>query len=363
MKIFLIVVAGVVVGVLILAALALAWIKRKVGSVCEAITQIAMAGGLTPFRIHLENAEEVAWSDAEGVDRATRHLKAVGYMALHDYTIPEMEDVRLRAFWHPQLHCYAVLYDHGQAGVFADVVRDFDDGTHLTVSCAPESGMDRPLHAPLVRLALDVRDNATAQTLHDRLVQESADRAATPNRAEDFEHIFTEAYAQEMDWRIARGGVTEAEIERIAALGGQEKPNACQVEVIRSMWSSAIGSFIEEEVTETWLADSEMSAVDWERLRDRIIVVHDHGDAAERIEELSWLLVEGTVDMEDDEAVDRAHTGAAERLRPVFENRSIREGFAEAQALLPEKRRYERLGGVEDPWPADVYAMAPDDEA
>lgn len=364
MKTFLIVVAGVVVGVLALCALLLGWIKYKVGNVCQVIGRaLAASSGISPFRIHLEAENALEWADAEGITRATRRFESLGYTRIGDWRVPELEGFGLRSLLHPTIGSYAVLYDHAEFGLFADLVCDLADGTHISVSCAPESGMDRPTHAPLFRLEVDVREEGAARSLHERLLHETIDQEVLRGRPEQFESFFTEAYAQEMDWRIARGGVTRAEIERIAALGGLEAPDDNQVELIQTMWKDAIADFIEEEVVETWLAESPLSALDWERLRDRVQVVHDHRDPADWINELAWCLVAGEVDMQDDEAVDRAQDVASEQIQVAFEGRSPREGFRAAQALLPEKHRFEPLGSVEVPWPADLYARpeAPDD--
>jgi hypothetical protein len=36
---------------------------------------------------------------------------------------------------------------------------------------------------------------------------------------------------------------------------------------------------------------------------------------------------------------------------------SMREAVARAQPLLPEKRRYELIASVAEPWPADLYLL------
>lgn len=364
MKTFLIVVAGVVSGFGLLGLIGWLWIRRKLGDVCQAIAQVAAAGALSPFRVHLEPTRALPWQDGEGLAAATNAFESMGYVPIGDYRLRELDDVRLRAFLHPDEAIHAVLYEHDQVGLYADVVRDFEDGTRVTVSGAPEIGTDRPPHAPLVRVPGDVREPGTVQTLHDRLLRESDGRLPIRVGAEDFAQVFSEAWAQEMDWRIARGGVTREEIEQIAALSGQPDPDDDQIALVQGIWANAIGEFIEEEVTSQWLADSGLSALDWERLRDRIVVVHDHGEPDDRIDELAWRLVEEAIDLAsdatDDAEVDRTHDDALARIRTAFAGRSTRHGFSAAQALLPEKRRYEHLGHVEAPWPADVWAAPPD---
>lgn len=364
MQTFLIVVAGVVVGLALFVALAIGWIKSKIGEVCESIVQLVKAGGIPPFRIRLDAIEdEPEWHDSEAFAEATNAFEAAGYTRGTDYEVREMEAVRVRALHHRETGFFAALYDHPEAGVFADVFQEFDDGTSVTITTAPESGLDQPTHAQHFRVEGQVREDGVARTLHDRLAHESIGRTGYTTRPEDFAHVFCEGYAQSMDWRIARGGVSRAEIERVAALSGEEPPSDCTVEMIQEMWRGAIGGFISDEVEKVWLTDSGMSAVEWEALRDRITVVHEKYDADEWLEDFAWRIVEDEVgEDEDDDAVrEAAYERAAEQLRPVFEGRSLRDAFAEAQTQLPEKQRSEKLGSVEDPWPADVWASPEDD--
>jgi hypothetical protein len=178
-------------------------------------------------------------------------------------------------------------------------------------------------------------------------------------RAEDFPHVFVEAWSQTMDWRIARGGVTSDEIRRVARLAGQRAPDDCVIELVQLTWRGAIDEFVQEEVRRAWLADAGMSAVDWEQLRDRIEVVHERTDPEDRIEALAWTKIEGSYPEDDCKAEERALEQARAQLRPLFAD-GQRTGFARAQLVLPEKRRHQLLASLEAPWPADVY-RAPDE--
>lgn len=318
------------------------------------------SASVTPFRITLQATESPEWRDEPAVGLASGYFGMAGYVQVGDFQIPEISAMTIRAFFHPSVGSYALLYDHAQAGLVADVAQDFDDGTHLTVSCAPESGMDRPDHAPLIRLDAAVAEPATATCLHERLVAESQGRAAVPASAEDFPHVFAEAHAQEMDWRIARGGVTAREIRRAARIAGQDVPDGAVIDNVQSAWRAAIDAFVQEEVQQAWLADFPMSVPEWVRKRDRIRVIHEFSDPSARMDELAWAMVAGTVDEDDCEALQRAFDDARLRLRSAFAAGTPREVFAQAQELLPEKRRYELAGRVDTPWPGDIY-LAPED--
>jgi hypothetical protein len=63
---------------------------------------------------------------------------------------------------------------------------------------------------------------------------------------QEFVGRFERAYAQIMDWHIARGGPTEAEIRRIAERSGKPCTDEL-VELIRGQWAAAIEIFRQGE--------------------------------------------------------------------------------------------------------------------
>lgn len=355
MQTILLVAAGVVLGTLVLALLAFGFLKRKIGTFCESISELVQAGGIPPFRIHLDATATPKWSDDSRMKAATADFEAIGFARIGDFDIREMNDVRLRGMWNRENGTSVALYDHPESGMWADAFQDFLDGTSVTVTTAAETGMDRPLHAKLFRVDAELGEAGVARTIHDRLVHEAIGLEANLFRPEEFAEVYAEIYAQEMDWRIARGGVTRTEIERVAELSGAEPPSEASIELIQEMWRGQITCFIDDEVRNAWLADCGLSALDWERLQDRIHVVHDHQTAEDLIEELAWAMVESDVDKDADYDDEAACEASRVTLRPCFET-SNREGFGRAQAFLPEKRQYEKLGSTEDPWPADIWA-------
>ncbi|MFO0999817.1 MAG: hypothetical protein U0936_05750 [Planctomycetaceae bacterium] len=57
----------------------------------------------------------------------------------------------VRGFQHQDHNVYGVIYDHGAAGVWSDVVRRYEDESSWTVSSAKEHGMDAaPWHTPML---------------------------------------------------------------------------------------------------------------------------------------------------------------------------------------------------------------------
>ena len=288
----------------------------------------------------------------------TRSFEAAGYQPVGDFGIPEMEGVWLRAFWHPDLETFAALTDHPETPLFVDLVRLFKDRGILTVTTAPDTGLDYPGYVTRVRSELDPTQLETIGRLHERLVDHSEERDAVRKQPASFATVFLQLYTLEMDWRIGRGGPSREEILRIAELSEMERPDDSAVCVIQTAWRAAIETFVDEQVQQAFLAAGGISAAEWERKRDDLSIVHEIGSREDRIDELAAVLSEAgsdPADEEDDDAEERAYVDARERVAACFEGRSIREGFRAALTLMPEKARYQPLGSVEGPWPADLY--------
>jgi hypothetical protein len=357
MQTFLIAMLGVVAGIAVLGAIAFFWIRRKLrglgAKLGEAIQQLA-SGGVPPFSITLKRGGPIEWKDRLQVGGVSRHFESTGYVHVDDYSVPEMPDVRLRALWHPNAHSYAVVYDHDTAGVFADVVRFFRNDSVLTVTSAPETGMTYPDNAQHLRLDVDLDEPAGAQLLHEAMLSESGSRSAIPVTAAQFPKAFIGAFALEMDWRIARGGPTADEIRAAASAGGQESPDAEAIALIQSAWRSAISSHHADQSRQVFLQHHPMSAQEWELKRERIRIINDWVEVEGLADELAWSMIAGDYDPDDDEAEERLHEEAQQRVLGAFRGTTPRQGFQAAQALLPEKRRFEHLARIDDP-AGDVY--------
>ncbi len=358
---FLIVVTGFAVGLLLATLLGTLWRERWVGSIGPFPGATLGAASIPPFRVSLARAAAPEWADPAAMDRVLRGFTAAGYSSCGVFEIPEMDGLRLQSFFHRGLGSFGVLFDPRQAGPLVELTREHQDGTTRTVSNRPDSGMDRPEHALSVWLEVDVTSLHGVGVMHERLADESAGREGKRVRVGDFAENFVEAYTREMDWRIARDGVTADEVRRVAAIGGQPEPDDSAVKRVQSIWRGAIDDFIQDGVQRSWFAQGGLTAAEWEELRDCIEVVHEHAAADDHIEALARLKIEGSFSEDDRQAEARTLEEARAQLAPLFED-GVRVGFALAQLALPEKRRYKLLVSLESPWPADVYGRPEDAE-
>jgi hypothetical protein len=367
MKTFLIVVLGMFVGGIL--SLIVLWfgikflIRYFVKKLVKALEGLG-GQGVPPFRITLQKADDLEWKNAAAVDGVMAALVEVGYTPIGDFQMNELPNVRLRSLVNAETNSYGVIAEYNEKGAVLDIACDFDGGEHLTVTTAPESGLDRPDDSRLIRVAADLAtDPSVAVTLHERLVQEQRGRSAIAASAEAFTKMYTSAHAREMDWRIARGGLTPEEVRRSCQVTGTEIPNDDAVELVCATWRRAISEFVDERLRAKFTNYlTRMSAAEWEKVRDRLYFVHDHSDRECVITELAARL-EGTPGFElpETDGDDEENNGDADenpayaRLRPLFVDAPIRDAFVKAQDLLPAERRYRRIVGIKSPYGADVY--------
>jgi hypothetical protein len=366
MKTFIIVVLGMFVGGILSLVVLFFAVKFLIRYIAKKIVK-ALEGlggqGVPPFRITMQEADDLEWKNIDVVDKVTEALEGAGYTRIGEFRINEMPMVRTRALVNPATSSYGIVNEYNEKGVVVDVACNFEDGEHVTVSTAPETGLDRPEWSRLIRITADLAaEPGAAVTLHERLVEEQAGRPMVAAAADEFVKVYTAAHAREMDWRIARGGLTPEEVRRSCEVTGTEIPNDEAVELVCATWRRAISQFVDERLRAkltNYL--TRMSAAEWEKVRDRLYFVHEHSDRDLVITELGARL-EGTPGYElpetdDDDDVDGevVESPADKRLRPLFANGSIREAFAKAQELLPADRRYRRLVGIKSPYGADVY--------
>lgn len=360
MRTFFIVVAAMFVGGIL--SLIVLWfgikflIKYFLKKLFTAIEKMAGAG-VPPFRISLEKADDIQWKKPKVVSGVVNVLETVGYHPIRDYRINEMPFVHLRALINSRTNSYAVVTEI-QDKLILDIASDFMDGDHVSVTTAPEAGLDRPDFSRLVRVPADLeKDPSAATTLHERMVEEQRGRPTIMATAAAFPKVFATAHAKEMDWRIARGGLTPEEVRRSCEVTGTEIPNDEAVEMVCQQWRNAISEFCDEQLRERFLKYvTKMSAAEWEDVRDRLYFVHEHSDRESVIEALALQLedLDGSSDADDDGDDDMSEVVQA-RIRPLFAGVPVREAFVSAQDLLPAKQRYRRVASIKTPYAADVY--------
>jgi hypothetical protein len=303
------------------------------------------AGPVPPFRVKLEKVERPTWADRDQIEYLAGPLRKAGFVDVSIFDVTPTQ-TRLLVLASERDAAYAAIFQTPQAGVHLDLVTGYDDGTYCTFTTARQAGLlDQPPFATTVALP-----ESGAGELLKRFLAERPRKAMRPATSEAFAQRFADGWARTCDWRIARGGLTEEEIRRVAQDGGSIGDE--EVRVVKAQWQQEINAHYYRELQSRFLASGGISAGEWERIRDRVHFVHDN---------LQWEEVVAMCDLgtddcdpacEDDESI----SAEADRLAAAF---PPREAIERINELLRPERRLEKIGELDRPVLASVY-LAPE---
>lgn len=175
-----------------------------------------LAAMVPPPRIHL-SLTKPSGKHAQDVKVKGRELEANGFTRIGTYRADPMRGLLLTAFSHAAHSLCAVVYTHPLAGTFMDIVAKNEAGRSLTVTTAPAG---RELDQREGHEKVFDRESPVAALIETALRR----RPPAPYVSwgpGNFVAKFEEAYAQEMDWRAGRGGVTRDEVRRAADATGR----------------------------------------------------------------------------------------------------------------------------------------------
>lgn len=365
MMFFLQLVGAIFVALILFILAAVMYIKWKLrtafGTFADLLKNLG-GGGVPPFRIKLKKKSDV-FDDDEEEDSENQDLfqqnceefASLGFDKIEDYYIEDIP-LSMTAYVDRDTSTYGVVYDHPMAGVWCDVVRRYEDGSAWTFGSNQDSLMDYPedktiKYFPQLSLA----------EMREKFLQEAPCNGMVVVSDEEFPRFFDRAYAEEMDWRIARGGVTEAEIRRIAERDETECTPE-HVHTVQFQWRQAISEFHSQRALRRYRNEAELSRSQWEDLEDEGIVVHQEMQAEEILQSFDEDYYPGSsFDMPDDS--DPEYQDERDKWKRQLEE--IREQLKTTapQAIMKtlmeasddKEVEWELKGSVETPIPADVW--------
>jgi len=346
-----------ILGIIFLAflcviGLVLLWIVWKVWGVWRQFQVLTKSmGGLTagavpPFRVKLEKVERPTWADRDEIEFLAGPLRSAGFVDLGLFDVTPSQ-LRLLALASAKENIYADVYQHPATGVHLDLVTAYEDGTFCTYSTAKQAGL---LDQPDFKTIKSLPELGAADLLKQFLAQRPQ-KAMLPATADAFPALFESFWAREFDWRIARGGVTDEEIQRVARKDGGSISDE-NVRLIKLQWRQSINAHYYLELKQNFLATSTVSANEWDRMRDRVQFVHDNLEWAEVVQMCGL----GTDDCADFDQHSEKIGPEADRLAAAF---PPRVAFGRINELLKPERQFEKLGELSAPIAADVY-LAPE---
>lgn len=333
MGLFLQILGAIFLAILLLLVAGGLFLRFKVRSLLGALEKAASTIPVgAPSRIHLRELAAPSWEDDEAVTELAEALPGLGFAPIGLYQVEEMEGLGLSSWLNVGDRAYAVVYEHPMACVWVEFVTRYEDETAVTFTNNAEgTGLDQRPGFPVERFPeLDL------PTLYRKFLAERPEGPKKPPTADGFANEFVQAYADEMDWRNSRGGVSLDEIRAIGDHSGIPYDEDTLESLRDQSYLDAMDQ-LETRIREQFLASTELSAARWEDIRERLVVIHDKMTAD---------YLEGVVSEYTEE------NGEIPQGSP-------RIAFAGLNARLRKSRRFEKIGEVSKPVEADLY-VAPE---
>lgn len=343
MKLFLIIVGAIVTGfavcVLLLAILLRRLGRKFLGGIEDQLDDLndQLSYSIPPPRIKLVKLDAIAWQKGDEVQTIVSTLRQAGFDEVGIFRV-EPTKLLLQAFCSPAESAYSIIYESPKSGVWFDLVTRFLDGTKVTYTTLRDTLLDRPEYH-------EIRFHAgsSAGELLRRFLAERPAKPMRPVSADEFAKFFEQAHAENMDWRMARGGISEAELRRQYERDGKEF-SPVVAGTVRKVWLAAIDEFYQQQCRERFLSDAR-EAQRWRQIGDRLVVIHDQ-TAPHRLEALCDETMQEFIDEEGCPGAAADGSG------------SLRAAFAKWNAAHADGGKYEKVGEVSQPVAADVYLPA-----
>jgi hypothetical protein len=271
------VVGGIVL--LVGGALLLLWIARRW------FRRALAADRLIPCRVTLEPEVNPQWRSAGVATGFINELRALGFQDVGSFQVPELGGLLIHALYHPQDPAYAVVYDHQKVDPTMDISREFADGTSVT---ATNTTMGE---------TLDRRPGTSghwlgkvpARQLFEAIKTHPTNVAIASHSSTDFVAHFQKAYAESMNWRLKKGGVSRDEIRGQAEQNGQTLTD----EQLTEVWEAEREKYrrqLQEGCIAQHLDDNKMPAAEWEKICDRAVALPETLELKEIVETLDTAL-------------------------------------------------------------------------
>lgn len=203
----------VVVGIVLLLVLGFFVLRALIGGVVVRVIASAIGAdalAAQPDTIHLTRRETEPWSNPEALGRLADPLERAGFEDAGIFAVDEMPGLHVRLLAHRRESLYAALYEHPQAGTWADIVAQYEDGEEFTFTTSQQTGLDEPPGHHTVNAP-----GTSTDALLARARSEMPRRPLRMVRPDEAPAVFEESYADSMAWRKGKG-ISAREVGEVA---------------------------------------------------------------------------------------------------------------------------------------------------
>lgn len=339
MSIVLQIIGGLVLFVILamfVGFLLLRWKLRKLaGEFSANMDGFANFSITPPTRVRLRPSSPSHWEAIEVLEEVAE-LDRLGFDRISAYETSDIPGLIFLPFASRDNRTYAVVYHQaGGMGIWSDIYTRYQDGTSLTVTSAPR-GAELEHRPGREKAYLPGTPVGTLVEVHQAKISDRPVKSAT---IEGFANDFEQSYEEEMAWRFSKG-YSDDEIRAVAALDGGYSEDI--MEQTREVMNTRAAEQLTEVLRRKYMAESGLTASEWEDQRDRIVIVHDKRTSEDVLDEVASFLDLG----------DELYEVAEESEKPP---REFMDWLNESQA--PDCK-FKKVRTLHEPVEADIW-LAP----
>jgi hypothetical protein len=331
---------GVVLGVATLVGLFLLWLGWKWGQISDEVGRFSTF--CPPLRLKIEPVSDSDWDDQGTVEEIQGHLESAGFQQAGFYQAYLTAPISIQAFVHPDQDAYGCLYELAGEKVWLDLFSCYPGDASFTTTSGEPDGLPRAREQALFYChELSFQEQIAA------FFRERPEVGAYPASRQSFQRALEGKHAQHMDWLVRRGDLTLEEVEAIVEAEGRQL-DTVRMKELQTHWHEQMNLGLEGLLKNVFLAETTLSAAQWEEVRDTVLFIHERLTPEE--------VVESFLNYSKEETDSEPHRLSLIGL--VEEADSRRQGFHRLNARLAPNQAYRKLGEVSTPIPADVYGPA-----
>ncbi|MEO6811975.1 MAG: hypothetical protein ABI353_22935 [Isosphaeraceae bacterium] len=307
-----------------------------------------------PRRIQLRPIAEPTWTDPTAIAEQVEALQGLNFSDVGPFEIADLPGVRLWGLVNPTRAITAAVQDHPEWGIFLVLKTVYQDGT--TYRQTSTHRLDRPDQRPGHEFVYVEATDIPARLA--RFLAERPDRPMRPVALNEFAADFERDHADTVDWRFARGTMTDREIRDLNQVKGNEVTNA-QVAELRHKLIQKGNSELDKSLRERFLDSRRLTGEERAKLGPSLVIVHD---ALPVVWVWEWFptLIDDEFHAENrvkesalyDESLDGE---SAPDQAPSWQTLPPRLSFVALNERLGPEARFEKLGALDWPIEADVY--------
>ncbi len=152
-----------------------------------------------PDEIRLEHQLSHTWQNPESANSLSRSLRHMGFSDAGIFSVDKLPGVFIRLMFNERESAGAAVYEHPEAGVWAEIYSDYSSGNSVDFTMLKDPGLPKHMQPPYCRLAH--LPGISVEALHKEFLSAREPGEFIPLTSANIKERFEDAWAKDMDWR------------------------------------------------------------------------------------------------------------------------------------------------------------------